>query len=90
MPVTARDLFGVALRIFGLWLLYSAGYDLIWLTFRLSGILQTSPVAPALEDKVAEYKIFVAFYLMLAMILLVFADHITRLFYGPTAAPKSS
>lgn len=78
----ARDLFGVALRILGVWFLSQAGYNLVLLTGKLQGFWPTSTTEPGL------YKVFIAFYLVAAFILLVLADQIVKMVYGPAGDNK--
>ena len=77
MTIGARDLFGVALRVLGVWFLYQASYDLVFLTVKLQGLLPNSTTTPG------EYKFFIAYYLLGAFILLVLADHIVNIVYRP-------
>jgi hypothetical protein len=71
-----RDLFGAALRLLGIWFLYQAGYYTVFLAIKLGGQFANS--IPASQE-----KIFIGFYLFLAMIMLLGTEKIVRLFYGP-------
>jgi hypothetical protein len=73
----ARDLFGVALRILGVWFFIQAGADLIFLLLRLNNVLEK------VSTQTTQDKFFVAFYLAVAMVAIGMADHIVRLVYGP-------
>ena len=71
-----RDLFGVALRVLGVWFLYNACYAGLYLGMK-EAELPLNSVVSAAQD-----KLLVGFYGALAFILLAFADRIARLFYG--------
>jgi hypothetical protein len=70
-----RDLFGVALRVLGVWFLCQAGSYAVLTVLKLAGGLMTS--VPTAED-----KIFCGFYLLLAFVLLAGTEKIVNLFYG--------
>jgi hypothetical protein len=72
----ARDLFGVALRVLGVWFLCQAGSYAVVTALKLAGGLTTSSVL------MAEDKIFCGFYLLLAFVLLAGTEKIVNLFYG--------
>jgi hypothetical protein len=72
----ARDLFGVALRVLGVWFLFLAGYDAALLTAKLQGLMPTS------TTPIGEYKFIIAYYLLAAFVVLVLADHIVNMAYG--------
>ncbi len=72
----ARELFGVALRVLGVWFLYNACYAGLYLGMKEAALPLNSMVS-ATQD-----KLLVGFYGALAFVLLVFADHIVRLCYG--------
>jgi len=72
----ARDLFGVALRVLGVWFLIQAGSYAVFTVLKLAGGLTTSSV-PISED-----KIFCGLYLLLALVLLAGTEKIVNLLYG--------
>ena len=72
----ARDLFGVALRILGIWFLVQAGLYAVFLAMRLTG--QTLNAATPMVEE----KLLIGFYLAIGFILLAATDKIIRLFYG--------
>jgi hypothetical protein len=71
-----RDLFGVALRVLGIWFLSEAGYRGVYLLLKL--LDRFSNNVPTTAD-----KLLVGFYLLLALVLLTGANGIVRLCYGP-------
>ena len=73
------DAFGIALRVLGLWFLYLAAYDGVFLARRFSGLMN------GVGAQITEDKIMIGFHLFLALIFLAGADKIVRLFY-PRAA----
>jgi hypothetical protein len=79
----SHDYFGVALRVFGIWFLYKAGYDIVFLGVKLAGLVPNSLTSTS------EYKWFIAYYLAAALIAFVYTDHIVKLIYGPTIAAKA-
>ncbi len=89
-----REIFGAALRILGVWFVYNGLSDALWLFMRMAHVVPSSASSSALEPlSLPDYhlvtdKVFVAFNLVLALVLLVFADRIVRLCYGPS--PKAS
>jgi hypothetical protein len=72
-----RDLFGVALRVLGVWFLYNACYAGLYLGMKEAAMPLNSAVS------VTQDKLLVGFYGVLAFVLLVLADHIVKLCYGP-------
>jgi hypothetical protein len=72
-----RDLFGVALRVLGVWFVYMAAYAALYVAMKESTMAINSQVS-ATQD-----KLLVGFYLALAFILLVLPNHIAALCYGP-------
>ena len=72
-----RDLFGVALRVLGVWFVYMAAYAALYVAMKESAMAINSQVS-ATQD-----KLLVGFYLALAFILLVLPNHIVALCYGP-------
>jgi hypothetical protein len=80
----ARDLFGVAIRVLGILCLYHASYDAVFLVIKLIGIANNSTI-PNVED-----KIFIAYWLGAAFILLTFADHFVVWLYGPTVRTQET
>lgn len=72
-----RDLFGVALRVLGVWFAYMAAYAALYVAMKESGMAINSQIS-ATQD-----KLLVGFYLALAFILLVLPNHIVALCYGP-------
>jgi hypothetical protein len=76
-----RDLFGVGLRLLGVWFAYMAAYAGLFLAMKESAMPINSQVS------VTQDKLLVGFYLALAFILLVLTEHIVRLCYGPAKSP---
>ena len=72
-----RDLFGVALRVLGVWFVYMAAYAALYVAMKESTMAINSQVS-ATQD-----KLLVGFYLALAFILLVLPNHVVTLCYGP-------
>ena len=72
-----RDLFGVALRLLGVWFLYDAAYAGLYLGMKEAALQVNSQVS------MPQDKLLVAFYLALAFILLIQTDKIVALCYGP-------
>jgi hypothetical protein len=72
-----RDLFGVALRVLGVWFVTMAAYAALYVAMKVSAMAINSQVS-ATQD-----KLLVGFYLALAFILLVLPNHIVALCYGP-------
>lgn len=72
-----RDLFGVALRVLGVWFVTMAAYAALYVVMKESAMAINSQVS-ATQD-----KLLVGFYLALAFILLVLPNHIVALCYGP-------
>ena len=70
------DAFGVGLRLLGIWFLYQAAYDGLFLAMRFSGLVN------GVESQIIENKLMIGFHLFLALILLAGADKTVRLFYG--------
>jgi hypothetical protein len=73
-----RELFGVALRVFGVWFLIQAGVDTVFL------LLRTNDVLNGLRSQVTQDKLFIGYYILLAIILIGLADPVVRLVYGPS------
>lgn len=73
----ARDLFGVGLRLMGVWFLYNASYAGFYLGMKQANLPLNSQVS------MTQDKLLVAFYLTLGFILLVLANKIVALCYGP-------
>ena len=71
-----RDLFGVGLRVLGIWFLSDAGYRSVFLLMKLQA--RYSNDVPATAD-----KLLIGFYLLLALVLLAGANSIIKLCYGP-------
>lgn len=76
----SRDLFGVALRVMGVWFLYQAAYGAVFLAMQLSQIVNSYGAQGT------EGKILIAFHLLVALILLAFAEKIVGLVYGSRPA----
>jgi hypothetical protein len=74
-----RDLFGVAIRAFAIWLLYMASYDFFVALVKTNAHIFSN--VPAWEDLV-----FACYYLIAGLLLMVFADFIVKAVYGPAAA----
>jgi len=81
--MSSRDLFGVALRVLGVWFLYMAADEAVWLVFRMTNVVRDNPLATPLEDKTTEHVVIVGFYLILSFVLLVLTDKIVSQCYGP-------
>src|ERR1044072_5312944 len=88
VSMTARELFGVALRVLGIWFLYNAADEALWAFFRRTGIVRDASFPLPVEDKLAEHAILGVFYLVLALVLLAGADYIVLALYGPTRKPE--
>jgi hypothetical protein len=71
-----RELFGVALRLLGVWFLVQAGVYTVFL------FLRTSDVLTGLRSQATQDKLFIGYYILVAIILIGLADHIVRLVYG--------
>jgi hypothetical protein len=72
-----RDLFGVALRVLGVWFLYDAANAGLYLGMKEAALGINSQVS------MPQDKLLVGFYLALAFILLILTDKIVALCYGP-------
>ena len=72
-----RDLFGVGLRLLGVWFVYDACYAGLYLGMKQANLPLNSQVS------VTQDKLLVGFYLALAFVLLILTDKIIALFYGP-------
>ena len=72
-----RDLFGVALRVLGVWFLYDAFIAGLYLGMKEANLPLNSQVS------MTQDKLLVGFYLALAFVLLVLANRIVTLCYGP-------
>jgi hypothetical protein len=72
-----RDLFGVALRVLGVWFVYMSAYVGLYLAMKESAMAINSQVSTTQD------KLLIGFYLALAFILLVLPNHIVALCYGP-------
>jgi hypothetical protein len=72
-----RDLFGVAVRVIGVWWLTQGCYWGYWAYWKHATDLVNGGIPPA-----ADFGACIG-YLIAGMILLVFADHIVRIVYGP-------
>ncbi|HEX4027929.1 MAG TPA: hypothetical protein VHX18_09930 [Rhizomicrobium sp.] len=72
-----RDLFGVALRVLGVWFVYNACYAGFFLGMKEANLPLNSQVS------MTQDKLLVGFYLALAFVLLALADRIVALCYGP-------
>jgi hypothetical protein len=75
-----RDLFGVALRVLGVWFLYDAFNAGLYLVMKEANLPLNSQVS------MTQDKLLVGFYLALAFVLLVLANRIVALCYGPDRA----
>jgi hypothetical protein len=73
----ARDLFGVGLRLMGVWFFYNASYAGLYLFMKEQNLPLNSQVS------MTQDKLLVGFYLALAFVLLILADRIVALCYGP-------
>ena len=81
--ISPRALFGVAVRTIGIWQLAQAAYWFFWALWKNGGGVG-NPNVPIGED-IGEG----IFYLVCALILLVLADHIVLMLYGPIAKISS-
>ena len=72
-----RDLFGVAVRVIGMWLLTQAAY---WAYF---AVLKSSPGLGNPNIPQAEDVAMAAYYCCAGLLLIVLADTIVRAVYGP-------
>jgi len=73
-----RDLFGVAVRAIGIWWVTQGCYWAYWAFWKDRGGATSNPYVSAGVDVGSSIG-----FLLLGAILLVFADHIVRLVYGP-------
>ena len=73
----ARDLFGVGLRLMGVWFLYNGCYAGLYLGMKEADMALNSQVS------MTQDKLLVGFYLVLAFVLLILANRIVALCYGP-------
>lgn len=80
-----RDLFGVAVRVIGLWFLTQNLYWFLWAAFKSSDTSFGNRAVSPHED--IAYGII---YLILGAILIVCADPIVWAVYGFPPKPKSS
>ena len=71
-----RDLFGVALRVLGIWFLSDAAYRCVYLILKVQESFTNQ--VPATAD-----KLLIGLYFLMALILLAGASGIVRLCYGP-------
>ncbi len=74
--MSPRDLFGVALRVLGIWFLSEAAYHGVYLILKMQE--RYSNNIPATAD-----KLLISLYVLMALILLAGANGIVRLCYGP-------
>ena len=72
-----RELFGVVLRVLGIWFLTRGAYYTFFTVLKSAGV-PTSSEVPVTED-----KLIAAFYFVIGLIILILGDHIVRLIYGP-------
>ena len=72
-----RDLFGVGLRLLGVWFVYDACYAGLYLSMKQANLPLNSQVS------VTQDKLLIGFYLALAFVLLILTDKIVTLCYGP-------
>lgn len=72
-----RDLFGVALRVLGVWFLYDACNAALFLGMKEARLPLNSQVS------MTQDKLIAGFYLALAFVLLILTDRIVALCYGP-------
>jgi hypothetical protein len=77
----AKDLFGVGLRLMGMWFLYDACYAGLYLGMKEASLPLNSQVS------MTQDKLLVAFYLALAFVLLILADRIVAVCYGSDRNP---
>ena len=75
--MAARDLFGVGLRLMGVWFFYNACYAGLYLGMKQGDLPLNSQVS------MTQDKLLVGFYLALAFALLVLTNRIVALCYGP-------
>jgi hypothetical protein len=79
MTMKPRDLFGVAIRAFSIWLLYMASYDFVFALIKTNAHIFSN--VPVWED-----VLFACYYLVAGLLVIVFADFIVKAVYGPTVA----
>jgi hypothetical protein len=72
-----RDIFGVALRVLGVWFVYDACYAGLYLVMKQVDLPLNSQVS------MTQDKLLVGFYLALAFVLLILTNRIVALCYGP-------
>ena len=72
----ARDLFGVGIRLIGLWQITQAFYYGFYGIWKFNGGMPASSVSPEIDAGMA------LFYLVLGLLLIVLADSIVRAAYG--------
>jgi hypothetical protein len=76
----ARDLFGVAVRVIGVWQITEAAYWVFYAILKLKGGVGNPSIT------VEQDAGFAVFYLVLGLLLIVLADSIVRAVYGPPPA----
>lgn len=72
-----RDWFGVFLRGLGVYQVVLATYYSFFVFIKLAGA-STNSTAPILED-----KLFAGYYFAVGLVLIILADQIVSLIYGP-------
>ena len=76
----ARDLFGVAVRVIGIWQITEAAYWGFYAIWKLKGGVGNPNITVEQDVGLA------VFYLVLGLLLIVLADSIVRAVYGPPPA----
>jgi len=75
-----RDILGVVIRAFGLWLIFQA------LSNGLLALIKIKLMAPQAVP-FSENEAFAAFYLVMGLLLIVLADLIVQVVYGAAIEP---
>ncbi len=78
----ARELFGVAVRVIGFWLLTEAGYSGFWAIMKSQTGIGSANITPT------EHAAFAFYYVVLGTVILLLADPIVWVIYG--LPPKST
>jgi hypothetical protein len=76
-----RDLFGVAVRVIGLWEIIDGTYSAFW------GVLKYHTGVGSADIKPTDHYAFGIYYAAVGLLLLLFADPIVWLVYGLPPKP---